>query len=197
MAHDHSKIGGCTSDKARTAQEIARRALALGSAVSLSFKAPRKKVAAFVEEAGLVDELTATERDYVFSTRRSAKATINMSWNAEALVVLLWAINKIKSIPAAHVQCSTGDLADALPPFGLESLPQFIGSLKRRPEKELSDMADSIQEQHVIARQRKSNPAYRSEAGEIDIEIVQERHRAINWVVGYCGESWDEVTADT
>lgn len=197
MARDHSEIGGCASDKARTAEEIARRALALGSAVSLSFKAPRKEVLAFVEEAGLVGELTATERSYIFSARRSAKATVNMSWNAEALVVLLRSINKISSIPAAHVQCSTGDLADALPPFGFESLQQFIGSLTRRPEKELSDMAELIQEQHVVARQRKSNPAYRSEAGEIDIEIVQERHRAINWVVGYCGKSWDEVTADT
>jgi hypothetical protein len=31
----------------------------------------------------------------------------------------------------------------------------------------------------------------------IDIEIVQERHHAINWVTGYDGLPWDEVTTDT
>jgi hypothetical protein len=31
----------------------------------------------------------------------------------------------------------------------------------------------------------------------IDIEIVQERHHAINWITRYAGLSWDEVTTDT
>ena len=32
---------------------------------------------------------------------------------------------------------------------------------------------------------------------DIDIEVVQERHHAINWITGYCGLPWDEVTTDT
>jgi hypothetical protein len=31
----------------------------------------------------------------------------------------------------------------------------------------------------------------------IDIEIVQERHHAINWITEYDGLPWDEVTTDT
>jgi hypothetical protein len=31
----------------------------------------------------------------------------------------------------------------------------------------------------------------------VDLEIVQERHHAINWVIGYDGAPWDEVTTDT
>lgn len=31
----------------------------------------------------------------------------------------------------------------------------------------------------------------------IDIEIIQERHHAINWLIGYDGLDWDEVTTDT
>jgi len=61
----------------------------------------------------------------------------------------------------------------------------------------LFEMAKTIQLQHVVARQRKLNPKYRPDLGLIKIEIVQERHRAINWVVGYCAQNWDEVTADT
>jgi hypothetical protein len=29
------------------------------------------------------------------------------------------------------------------------------------------------------------------------LEIVQERHYAINWITGYGGLPWDEVTTDT
>jgi hypothetical protein len=31
----------------------------------------------------------------------------------------------------------------------------------------------------------------------IDIEIVQERHHAINWITECDGLPWDEVTTDT
>ena len=31
----------------------------------------------------------------------------------------------------------------------------------------------------------------------VNIEIIQERHHAINWVIGYEGLPWDEVTTDT
>ena len=32
---------------------------------------------------------------------------------------------------------------------------------------------------------------------EIIPGLVQERHHAINWLMGYCGQEWDEVTTDT
>ena len=31
----------------------------------------------------------------------------------------------------------------------------------------------------------------------VDVEIIQERHHAINWVIGYEGLPWDLVTTDT
>ena len=27
--------------------------------------------------------------------------------------------------------------------------------------------------------------------------VVYERHYALNWLIGYCDQSWDEVTTDT
>jgi hypothetical protein len=37
----------------------------------------------------------------------------------------------------------------------------------------------------------------RAQPPGIDIEIIQERHHAINWITGYGGQSWDDVTTDT
>jgi hypothetical protein len=27
--------------------------------------------------------------------------------------------------------------------------------------------------------------------------VVQERHYALNWLIGYCGQDWDDITTDT
>jgi len=31
----------------------------------------------------------------------------------------------------------------------------------------------------------------------VDAGIVIERHAALNWLIGYMGQSWDEITTDT
>jgi Domain of unknown function (DUF4272) len=197
MSRLSESIGGDPTDQTRSAVEIARRSLALGAAVARSFDAPRDELLAFVGSNNLLPELTSREHEYLFSTRRSKAATIRMSWDSERLVVLLWAINKIDQIPGPGIQCSTSALADVLPPFGLPTIESFMRQAKRRSERVLFEMASQIQEQHAVAIARSRNSNYRPEQGRIDREIVQERHRAINWVVGYCGLEWDEVTADT
>lgn len=30
-----------------------------------------------------------------------------------------------------------------------------------------------------------------------DAGVVQERHHALNWLIGYCGQDWDDITTDT
>lgn len=56
-------------------------------------------------------------------------------------------------------------------------------------------MADRLMTLHGEARRAKlANAPPRT---PVDIEIIQERHHAINWVIGYDSAPWDEVTADT
>jgi hypothetical protein len=50
-------------------------------------------------------------------------------------------------------------------------------------------------EEHWRARDARLHE--RSMPPGIDIEIVQERHHAINWITGYDGLRWDEVATDT
>ncbi len=64
-----------------------------------------------------------------------------------------------------------------------------------RPGGELTDMARDLLDLHWHARDGKLNN--RPPRRPVDIEIVQERHHAINWVTGYCSLPWDEVTTDT
>jgi uncharacterized protein DUF4272 len=33
--------------------------------------------------------------------------------------------------------------------------------------------------------------------GNLDSGVVYERHYALNWLIGYMGREWDDVTTDT
>ena len=56
-------------------------------------------------------------------------------------------------------------------------------------------MADELMNLHWEARDAEVHA--RASPLRVDIEVVQERHHAINWVMGYDSLPWDEVTTDT
>jgi hypothetical protein len=56
-------------------------------------------------------------------------------------------------------------------------------------------MAEKIWQLNWSARDASINR--RAPAVPVDLGLIQERHHAINWVMGYGGEDWDDVTTDT
>jgi hypothetical protein len=56
-------------------------------------------------------------------------------------------------------------------------------------------IADDLLRRHGEARDAKLNAG--TPRKPVDIEIVQERHHTINWIVGHDGAPWDKVTTDT
>lgn len=197
MTYSTLSLGGETNDSLRSKSDVAYRALALGVAVAISFEADREEILSWLDTTDIASKLTDRERRFVFSTSPSSKESVNFSWRSEGLCVLLWALGRLENLPPPNEQCSTGALADILPPFADESLDQFLENAQLKPPQELLGAAFSIQELHSLARQRQKEPGYKSEFPAVDIEIIQERHRAINWVVGYCGQEWEYITADT
>lgn len=181
-------------DKVRDCQEIARRTLTLFGVVGIALGAPRNDIIDWLNDEALWDELSPTEMAYVLQGD-TEKETINATWRSEALIVLLWALRKIEKLPAANEQCDTSIFQELLPPFAEMSAAQFVASAECRSEKALQEMAHKLMHLHWQARdaQIHSKPPPRN----VDIEIIQERHHAINWIIGYDGLPWDEVTTDT
>lgn len=135
------------------------------------------------------------ERDLAVSERPTRKQLIDASWQSEALIVLLWALEKVEDLPPANTQCDTSLFQKLLPPYADMSVKDFVRLAIRRSDEALTDMADMILNLHANARYAANHDRVASPG--IDIEIVQERHRAINWVIGYEGLPWDQVTTDT
>lgn len=109
--------------------------------------------------------------------------------------MLVWALQLIEQVPPADKQCDTSVLQKVLPPYADISVRLFIDLAKLRSRDDLLAFADESLRLHWEARDAKLSK--RAVRQPVDIEIVQERHRAINWIIGYDGSSWDEVTADT
>ena len=183
------------ADEVRDCREIARRSLALFGVIGIALGAPRTDIIDWLKDEALWDELSPDESAYAMAQEPTQKETINVSWRSEALIVLLWAVRKIEKLPAPNEQCDTSIFQELLPPFADISVEQFVASAECRSEEELRDMSEEIMHFHWQARdtQIHSKPP----PPDVDIEIIQERHHAINWVIGYEGLPWDEITTDT
>ena len=182
-------------DRVRTAPEIATRALVLFGVTGVGLGAVRTEVMNWLKTDGLEDALTPRERNLFVGPEPSARQLLNAGWQSEALFVLLWALEKIDELPPANVQCNTAELKAILPPYAEVSTRAFIDFASRRGDSVLIAKADEILDLHWQARDAAihKRPPHR----DVNIEIIQERHHGINWVIGYDGVPWDEVTTDT
>ncbi len=188
-------IGGSDDDVVRSPQEVARRALAVFSVVGLALGAPRPEVLDWLRDENLSRELAPSERKFVEAPEPSEKERVHAVWMSERLVVLCWALRLIDELPEPDEQCDTGELQEILPPFADVEVSEFIDRARLRPDRELLDMAETLMNHHWEARNAQLKGA--APKFPVDIEIIQERHHAANWLVGYCGDPWDEVTTDT
>jgi hypothetical protein len=182
-------------DEVRSPQEIARRSLALFGVYGLAVGAPRDEVLEWLEHPVLREALSPNERTFIDNERPSENQTIDFSWHAERLIVLLWALNLVEDLPGADEQCDDRVFQRCLPPYTEQSVEQFILNASLRNENELWEEAERTLALHWRARKARQN--YLASQDTVDIEVAQERHHASNWVTGYCGLEWDDVTTDT
>jgi hypothetical protein len=183
-----------TPDEISSAQEIARRAVALFTVVAIALGTPRSELITWLEAEDLWSELSPIEMQFVLSDSPTEKQIIDASWRSEALVVLLWSLGLVEKLPTATELVEPASFQTSLPPFSTTSAKAFVESSHRRSDHELLEMGEELLNLHWEAR----DAAINSRASPtVNIEIIQERHHAINWVLGYDGASWDEVPTDT
>jgi hypothetical protein len=182
-------------DEVRSPQEIARRALALFGVWGIAIGSPRNEVLAWLSDHGLRESLSPRELEFIDNPDPSPQQRINFSWHSERLIVLLWTLNLVESLPPADEQCDTRVFQGCLPPFTDQSVEDFISASATRGDPELWQEAERTYDLHWQARD--AELFNRTPRDRVDVEVVQERHHAINWVTGYGGLDWDEVTTDT
>jgi len=180
-------------DEFRSAAAVARRCLVLCSVVAASHDEDRTKILSWLKSEGLWDDTSPKERSFLQSKKPTNKQLINASWRVEALYLLLWALRLIPSLDVGKTPYEQFRLTELLPFMGPTS--EFINNSELRREDEIYELNEKIYEAHWAVRDARINS--KSSPKDIDPDVIMERHYGINWLMGYCGQSWDNVTTDT
>jgi hypothetical protein len=180
-------------DIPRTAERIARRALVLSAVITAAYGSPAEQIRDWLVVEGLRDEITPDELKFL-DDPSNKQSRINFTWRVEALQILLWCIQKIDSLPPLSGQCNTEPLkkATVFPPA---PTAEFITSATLRDLEEIYDENERVYQAHWKVRDAEIND--REDPKGLEPGVVVERHYAVNWVLGYMGQSWDHITTDT
>ena len=156
-----------------------------------------RSVPAFKEylgQYGLWQHLTSEEASFLKAEQPTRKDVIRFTWRSEALYFLLWAVQRVDSLPLPRGQTETKRIVSQMP-WVDESPWPFIESLSLRSKSEILDASDLLYRLHWAVRDVRlvgKEPPSGLQPG-----VVQEWHHAVNWLTMYNGEDWDDVSTDT
>lgn len=176
----------------RQTQAIAYRAMALLVVAAKGSGLDQPTVDKLVEGYGLASRFTPEESRFITNPQPSEEQRIKFSWRYESAWVLLWSLGYVDTLGKPQNVCDVNAAAAIM----LKRTPeQFIADAKPRALDEILDQTDRIYRYDwnvVEARMKKTAPP----AG-LDASVTYERHYALNWLMGYMGQEWDDVNTDT
>lgn len=185
-------IEGEAHARRRNAEEIAWRAMAL-LAVALKGEGLENS---FVEELvgkyQLTDHFSPNEAAFIEDPDPSQRDRIQFSWRYEAACTLLWALGYIDELGKPTQLC---DVAGAVSVMHERSTQEFLADARLRPLPEILDEADLTYRYHWAVVDARING--RSPPAGLDAGVTMERHYALNWLIGYMDQEWDDITTDT
>ena len=183
-----------SKDELRTPEDVARRCVALYALVAVGNGVDRDQMREWLESEGLRDELTPKEAEYFASEAPSRGMLINATWFVERVHSLVWALGLQSGLDPMGGPCDVPAVQDVLPEVG-GATGDFIKNATLRSRAEIDDALEAVYQAHWKLRDAKINK--RDAPADLNIGVVQERHHALNWLTGYGGLAWDDVTTDT
>lgn len=176
----------------RTQDQVVDRALALCFLGLKSEGMPPAQLAEIDKAYHISSKLTPEERAYVTAPHPTEQQRTNANWRYEGLHVLLWSLGYVPALAYPDRMC---DVAPDVKIIHDLSEEQFRERAKLRGKREILDQADLILRLDWACTEArlKKQPA----PGGLNSEVVVERHHALNWLIGYGAQEWDDVSTDT
>ena len=175
----------------RTAADIAKRILILAYLYTTIHNDDDKQdIIAYLKTEKLWGHVSRIEQALFTKATLSEKEARNLSWRVECIKVLLWSINKIDDLGLPIDEAS--EIFNLIPGY-MESSEEFINGAVIRDTTEILDASDLIYRIHWAVKQARID---NTEIPNINPDVVQEWHQAINWITFY-EDNWDDITTDT
>jgi hypothetical protein len=181
-------------EKMRSADEVARRCVVLYAIIAAGHEEPREQLVEWLQREGLWDAVSPQEVEFLTSNSLTRQQYVNATWRAEALFPLLWALGRVPQMPLPTSLCDVQLIRQVLPPL-FESVSEFISSAQLVHESVIRDANDEIYHTHWKVRDAQlfGKPV----PDGLNPGVVRERHYALNWLIGYFNQDWDDVSTDT
>jgi len=176
----------------RQAEEVGNRAVGLVLVMLKALMAPPEKVDSIARIYGAERFLTPAERAFVAKAEPTGEELAQFSWRAESACVLLWSIGYLPDPGRPTSECNARKILSALTSRTPES---FYRDARLRPQAQLLDAADLIYRYHWATEDATLHG--RPVPAGLNADVVAERHYALNWLIGYEDQEWDDITTDT
>lgn len=173
--------------KIRSGAEIVRRAMCLVAVANAAIKNDLSLARAYVRKHGLAEHLSPEEQTFLEADEITEKAAIQFSWRIEAAIPLMWAIG---IYPELWYPDDEVDIADVID-YWIGFYHPDLSRIGHRDIHEILDEADLIYRLHWAVRDGTAPPA------NLHPGVVRERHQALNWLICYEDDDWDDVGTDT
>jgi hypothetical protein len=178
--------------KFRTTEQAALRAMALCIVASRAEGLDEEMMKKLVADFKLDETLTPKEKKFIFNPKPSDHDRTQFVWRYECYSVLLWALGFVDGLETPKGICDVKRSVRILRDHGRE---EFLKKAKLRSKAEILDAADLIYRYHWAVRDAQLN-SRKAPAG-LEPGVVMERHYALNWLIGYLDQDWDDVGTDT
>ena len=176
----------------RTKEEVCERAICLMLVSLYSEGLEKEKLDGLIKKFGAERNFTEAEKAFLALEKIDDLTRAKFNWRYEALWVLLWALSYVGELDFPTGICDVPLSVRTINERGRE---KFLAEAKLRSKAEILDQADLIYRIHWATTEARINGAPMP-AGLND-DTVYERHYALNWLIGYMGEDWDDVSTDT
>ena len=180
------------SAQKRTKEAIAHRAIALCLVALKGEGLDQPTVQQLVTQYDAQEYFTPAEKKFIADSSPTQHDSIQFAWQYEDYWVMLWALGYVATLDYPDKIC---DVPKAVNFLRGHSTAEFIAKAKLRDLSEILDEADLIYRLDwatVTARLKNQAAPSGLVAG-----VVLERHRALNWLIGYMKQEWDDVSTDT
>jgi hypothetical protein len=177
--------------KPRSKEDVGRRCLATLVCAVKGEGEDQEFVDEVARTFSVTPHLSPMESAFLRNKAPGRQDLVDFAWRYECVHVFLWALGHVKDLKPPSTICEVAVEAALVRELGPEG---FFSQAKPRPLSDLLDMADLYYRLHWAAIELRL-AGKRSDAA--DEGIIRERHRALNWLIRYMGQAWDDVQTDT
>jgi len=178
--------------KQRPAKQVLMRTIATLAVAMKGEGVEQAEVDRIVRDHGLASALTSKEKAFIANPAPSDKDKVSFSWRYEAANTLLWSLGLVDDLGPPREQCDPGTLVALVRDNSRE---QLLARVRLRPMPVILDEADLIYRYRWALVDAEVNA--KSPPAGLSNDVAMERHHALNWLIGYQDQAWDDITLDT